>query len=69
MIYELHIRLFFEKMAIPDKARQDALWLLGKAIVVNPGQDNEERGCIQLLKCHHDENPTQPCEVIYDISP
>lgn len=69
MVYELNIRLFFSKMSIPDKARQDALWLLSKAVVVHPGEDNEDRGCIQLLKCHHDEDPAQPCEVMFDISP
>jgi len=69
MIYQLDISLYFEGITIPDKARQDALWLLSKAVIVNPGQENEQRGYLRLLKCHHDKTPSQPCEAIYDISP
>lgn len=64
MFFRLRISLSFDKQDIPERAREAALWLLDHAKTINPGQPNEEKGFIILEKCHHDLDPSKPCEVI-----
>ncbi len=33
-------------------------------VVINEGQDNEERGFFSVEECRHNETPTGPCTVI-----
>lgn len=47
-----------------EQARDLLLPLFQRAVVINEGQDNEERGFIQVEKCYHDEVPVKPCEVV-----
>ena len=47
-----------------EQAKDLLLPLYQHAVVVNEGQDNEERGFIQVEKCYHDELPRKPCEIV-----
>ncbi|MBA7715053.1 hypothetical protein ES703_124091 [subsurface metagenome] len=66
MFYRLRIDLAFTTIPSPDKARLYAKKLLSQAVVINPGEPNEERGYITLERCHHDELPSQPCEILFN---
>lgn len=47
-----------------DEMKELLLPFFTNAVVINEGEENEERGFIELGKCYHDETPTQPCEKI-----
>lgn len=48
------------------RALRDALTPFAQHnIVINPGLENQEPGFIELQRCHHDEIPTKPCEVLF----
>jgi len=64
MIWRVRADIPFES---EDEARDfyhDCQLALPKGSVINPGLDTEEAGRILLEKCHHDEQPTEPCELI-----
>lgn len=69
MFYRVVVNLNFNREDIPERAYRDARWLLQNAIVVNPGQPNEERGYIELQQCFHDEDPTRPCVILRHVEP
>lgn len=64
MFYRIKIDLAFTNDDSPFDILEKALDVIDQAIVINPDQDNEERGYVTLEKCYHDEDPTKPCEVI-----
>lgn len=64
MFYALRVSLAFKTKVVPEEASKAIKFLLDKAVVINQGKDNEERGFIQLEKCYHDENPTKPCSLL-----
>ncbi len=43
---------------------EEARRRIGAAIVINEGQDNEERGYFEVEDCGHNETPPTPCVVI-----
>ena len=55
MAYKVNLVLHFDNEAPIQQARDLLLPLYQHAIVINEGQDNEERGYIQLEHCLHDE--------------
>ena len=42
---------------------EEARRRIGAAVVINEGQDNEERGYFEVQDCRHDEVPPAPCVV------
>lgn len=62
MFYALRVSLAFKTKVVPEEASKAIKYLLDNAVVINQGQDNEERGFIQLEKCYHDISPTIPCK-------
>jgi len=71
MFYRTRIDLAFTTKKSALKATESALAMLENAKIINPAQDNEERGFIQVEKCYHDLNPNQPCELIvrHEVQP
>lgn len=64
MFYRIRVDLAFPDDINPKAILAHAKSLMVGAVIINPGQPNEERGYITLEKCYHDEDPTKPCEVI-----
>lgn len=62
MFYRVTADLAFTDHDEATDFYHDCQLALPKASVINPGQDNEERGSILLQVCYHDEHPTKPCE-------
>lgn len=69
MFYRIRIDLAYPSDTNPKSILAHTKNLMPGAIIINPHQDNEERGYIILEKCYHDEDPTKPCEVThnYDV--
>lgn len=64
MIYEVRAILFF---AEPDEARDflhDCENALPKAIVIKPGQPDQQCSFADLIACNHDDTPPRPCVLI-----
>lgn len=64
MFYRVRADLLFTE---PDEARDfyhDCEGALPKSETIHPGLPTEEIGHIILEKCFHDEEPSQPCEVL-----
>ncbi len=67
MKYRLRLDLTFPTSATVADLQQAKTLLapfFQNAIVVNEGQDNEERGFIELQECHHDESPPVSCNIL-----
>lgn len=64
MFYRIRTDLAYPKDTNPKAIIAFTKPLMANAIIINPGQLNEERGYIILEKCYHDEDPAKPCEVI-----
>ncbi|MBA7696793.1 hypothetical protein ES703_105445 [subsurface metagenome] len=62
MYYALTLSLAFKQKTIPDKAAAAVKYLIDNAFIVNPRQDDEERGFIELARCYHDESPHRDCK-------
>lgn len=64
MIYQVRASLFF---TLEDEARDfyhDCEVAFPKATTINPDQVNLEESVIELIECHHDEDPTSPCPLL-----
>jgi len=55
MIYRITLDLPFNKKADAQPLVDLALKLVEKAVVINEGKDNEERGFVAFRECNHDE--------------
>lgn len=66
MKYTIKVSLHYpEGVRNHEQAVRDALTpLFQNSVIINEGEDNEERGFILVQKCYHDETPTKPCEEI-----
>jgi len=64
MIYRITIDLAFENEAPIKAIKNTALDHFPKAVTINPGGEQEERGYIKLLHCYHDEQPNKPCDLL-----
>lgn len=71
MYYSLVLSLAFKQKTIPDQAAAAIKYLIDNAFIVNPHQENEERGFIELQRCYHDEDPHKPCKRLkrWDVPP
>lgn len=65
MFYRVQMTLAFPERKEAEKSIEKALDIIGYAVVIHPGEINEERGFILIEKCYHDEDPPKPCEVVY----
>lgn len=61
MIYEVRSRIFFHKLSDAEDLISKCSLAMVDAIVVHPDEENQEGSMVQLIKCFHDETPTQPC--------
>ncbi len=64
MIYEVRADLFFEKEDEAVDFAHDCEVALAKAVVVNPGQENQQCSGYDYLECRHDQHPLEPCSII-----
>lgn len=61
MIYEVRAIMFFATEDEADDFFHDCEVALPKATVVNPGQPNQQCSESDLIKCQHDDHPSEPC--------
>lgn len=64
MFYRIKIDLAYPADTNPKAILAHTKGLMPGALIINPGQDNEERGYIVLEHCFHDEQPNKPCIVV-----
>lgn len=64
MFYRVRIDLAYPQDTNPKAIEAHTKPLMAQAVIINPGQPNEEKGYITLEKCYHDEDPAKPCEII-----
>lgn len=62
MFYQVKANLFFTESDEANDFFHDCQVALPKCSVVNPGDPNQEPSKIELILCHHDDNPNIPCE-------
>lgn len=62
MIYRIRVDLAFEEEDPALDVYDKALDHIDKAVIINPGQLNEERGYIEVQRCYHNQTPNIPCE-------
>lgn len=65
MIYEVRATLFFNTLTAPDQIKQALLQVWSHAQVINPGTPEQECSTMDVIECHHDEHPPQPCHAIF----
>jgi len=68
MNYRITLDLAFSKQASAQAVLKTAKDHLKNAATINPEEQYEEIGYIQLVKCYHDEDPVAPCEIIETIT-
>lgn len=63
MLIRIRIDLAFttENQGIALGIQNHIVNLMAKAVVVNEGEVNEERGYISAEQCYHDETPPRDC--------
>lgn len=64
MIYQVRANFFFNE---EDEARDfyhDCEMAFPKTMIVNPTENNAEVSIVELILCHHDEDPLSPCTVL-----
>jgi len=66
MFYRVDTTLFFDNANIPEGIKEALLKVWSHAKVINPCQPNQECSRVMVQKCFHDEQPTKPCEVIFE---
>jgi len=67
MKYRIKMDLSFpDEATLTDLENARALIapLFQASVVVNEGEDFEERGFVELEKCFHDETPIKPCVIL-----
>lgn len=64
MFYRVTLNLASKNEGIITGLAHHALALLDQTETINPGQENEELGYIQLEHCYHDEQPLKPCRIL-----
>jgi len=64
MIYQLRLTAFCEHAGDFDDVLDKLDDLKPKMKVVNPGQLDQECSVIELIECHHDETPPEPCIIL-----
>jgi len=61
MIYEVRARIFFHQLSDAEDLISKCALAMVDAIVVHPDEPNQEGSLVELIKCFHDETPTEPC--------
>jgi len=67
MIYEVRARFFFEQEDESKDFFHDCDTALPKAIVVKPGEPDQQCSTADRLQCRHDEHPNAPCTLVEHI--
>lgn len=65
MIYEVRARLLFD---VEDEAKDfyhDCELAFDKAVTINPDTINREDSTFEMLENHHNEDPNQPCVLLF----
>lgn len=66
MKYRLDITLFLDDSIEAEKIRDGLVKLKKLFKTVNKGLDNEERSSVRLHRCYHDEDPSKPCDTLFE---
>ena len=67
MIYEVRATMFFDQEDEAIDLFHDCEMALPKAIVINPGQFNQECSVADFILCNHDLHPPEPCTLSQHI--
>lgn len=69
MLYRIRLDLAFTDrdpaQDILDKARDH----IDEAVIINPGQPNEEKGFLDMEECYHDQDGTPHCLSLFHQVP
>ena len=65
MLFEIRATLYFDTLTIPEEIKQALLKVWAHAKVVNPCSENQECSVINVLQNHHDDNPHEPCILLW----
>lgn len=61
MIYEVRARVFFTQMSDAEDLVSHIASKMVDAVVIHPDEPNQEGCSVELIKCYHDQTPTEPC--------
>ena len=61
MIYEVRCSIFFEHMIDAEDLVSHIASKMVDAVVVHPDEPNQQGCLVELIKCYHDQTPTEPC--------
>lgn len=64
MFYRTRIDLAFADEGVARGLFNHAIGQLDKAVTINTGHENEERGVVLIEEDYHDEDPNLPCYVL-----
>jgi len=67
MFYRVTADLLFDRLDEATDFFHDCQRACPKSVVINEGEENEERGHCEILHCRHDEDPALPCDKIDEI--
>lgn len=67
MIYQVTATMYFDVENEATDFFHDCHIALPKAIVVKPGQPDQQCSVADLLECRHDHTPPDPCSLISHI--
>lgn len=62
MIYQVRANIYFTAITDAEELVEHCVSAMDNAVVVHPDEPNQEGCSVELIKCYHDETPTQPCE-------
>lgn len=66
MLHRIRLDLAFDSDDPLNDIKEEVLRHFDEAHTINPGTPYDERGFIIIEECQHDEDPIQPCEVVYE---
>lgn len=67
MIYEVRATMFFNEEDEANDFMHDCFSALPKAIVVKPGETDQQCSEADFIECRHDTNPNEPCTLVQHI--
>lgn len=67
MIYQVRASLLFTEEDEAIDFYHDCELALDKSTTINPDSDNIEISVAELIANNHDQDPNQPCELIYKV--
>lgn len=61
MIYEVRATVFFDHLSDAEDLAKYIASKFDDAVVVHPDEPNQQGCSVELIKCYHDQTPTEPC--------